>query len=309
MKVFALLILVLQNTCMVLVTKFSFQRRKQPYAVSTVVACSEFLKLLSSYFVLVLKDGQKTASDAVLEVPASALQLALPSVLYTIQNNLIFEGVRLLSPTTFMVCSQSKILTSAFFSGLLLKTNIIRRQYAALVILICGMILVQSDELGSQQALDVDATAQWTGSEQLIGCIVVFVASCISGFAGTYLEKLFRESGVRHLSIWHRNFQLACFSFPISCLTVLCQNRLRVTSCFQGYDVLVVFIITLHASGGIIVATVLKYAGNVLKCFAISISICTCAALASFSTGEDNMSIRTAIGIFMVIVSTFMYTR
>ena len=138
----ALFILTIQNTALVLVTKFSYRTAATPYVVSTVIASAELVKLVLSYVLLVASDGQSAARDALREVPSNATRLAVPSVLYVIQNNLLFEGVRLLSPTAYMVCSQSKILTSAICSVLLLGTRITRKQCVALMVLVCGMIMV-----------------------------------------------------------------------------------------------------------------------------------------------------------------------
>ena len=114
--------------------------------MSTVIANAELVKLVSSYILLVASDGKSAARVALREVPPNAIRLAVPSVLYVIQNNLLFEGVRLLSPTSYMVCSQSKILANAFCSVLLLGTRIARKQYVALLVLVCGMIMVQNEE-------------------------------------------------------------------------------------------------------------------------------------------------------------------
>ena len=82
---------------------------------------------------------------AFVEVPEHATRFALPSLLHVIQNNLLFEGVLLLSPTVYTACSQSKTLTSAFFGVLMLKSRITSRQFLALCLLICGMKLLQSE--------------------------------------------------------------------------------------------------------------------------------------------------------------------
>ena len=142
----ALIVLTIQNTALVLVTKFSYRESATPYVASTVIASAELVKLVLSSILLLASDGRDAATDALREVPSNAPRLAVPSVLYVIQNNLLFEGVRLLSPTAYVVCSQSKILTSALCSVLLLGTQISRKQYVALLVLVCGMVMVQSDE-------------------------------------------------------------------------------------------------------------------------------------------------------------------
>ena len=305
----ALFILTMQNTALVLVTKFSYRKSATPYVVSTVIASAELVKLALSYILLVASDGQSAARDALREVSSNATRLAVPSVLYVIQNNLLFEGVRLLSPTAYMVCSQSKILTSAICSVLLLGTRITRKQYVALLVLVCGMILVQGDEgRGSNVRLDKART-----EDTLQGMVAVLTAAFTSGFAGAYLEKMYKEVGAQKRSVWFRNAQLACFSLPVAMIGSAWRDgeRLRaIEGVFQGYDGVVLLVIALQAFGGLVVAAVLRYAGNVLKCFAVSISICNCAlATTVFANDGHNLSVTTSLGIALVIGSTFLYSN
>ena len=230
-KALALFALTIQNTALVLVTKFSYRETATPYVVSTVIASAELVKLVLSCVLLVASDGQSAARDALREVPSNATRLAIPSALYVVQNNLLFEGMRLLSPTAYMVCSQSKILTSAFCSFLLLVTRITRKQYVALLVLVCGMIMVQGEEGRGQNAPLHGAR---TG-ETLRGMVVVFTAAFTSGFAGAYLEKMYKEAGAKKRSIWFRSAQLACFSLPVAMIgSVWCdEERLRKIECLK----------------------------------------------------------------------------
>ena len=305
----ALFTLTIQNTALVLVTKFSYRKSATPYVVSTVIASAELVKLVSSYILLVASDGQSAARDALREVPPNATRLAVPSVLYVIQNNLLFEGVRLLSPTAYMVCSQSKILTSAFCSVLLLGTRITHKQYVALLVLVCGMVMVQCEEGRGQ---NVPSDGAQTG-EILRGMVATLTAAFTSGFAGAYLEKMYKEAGAQKRSVWFRNAQLACFSLPVAMIWSAWRDGEHLHAnegVFQGYDGVVVLVIALQAVGGLVVAAVLRYAGNVLKCFAVSISICNCAvATTLFSDDAHSLSASAILGIALVISSTFLYSN
>ena len=304
----ALFILTMQNTALVLVTKFSYRESATPYVASSVIASAELVKLILSCGLLVTSDGQSAVAAALRDVPASFARLAVPSVLYVIQNNLLFEGVRLLSPIAYTVCSQSKILTSAFCSVLLLGTRITRKQHVALLVLVCGMVMVQGDEGRRQNVPSEGAPA----GEMFRGIVAVFSAALTSGFAGAYLEKMYKEAGAKTSSVWFRNAQLACFSLPVALIgSAWCDGeRLRVMeSVFQGYDSVVLLVIALQAIGGLVIAAVLRYAGNVLKCFAVSISICSCTiATTVFSNDGHNLSTSAIFGITLVIYSTFLYS-
>ena len=142
-----LLVLTLQNTALVLFTKASYRSTAAPYIASTVIVCSEFVKFLASCALAVFSAGLRKLVWEFRAIPASATTLALPSVMYVIQNNLLLEGVLLLSPTAYMVCSQSKILTSALFGVLMLKLQISHQKIVALCSLTAGMILAQREHI------------------------------------------------------------------------------------------------------------------------------------------------------------------
>jgi UDP-sugar transporter A1/2/3 len=305
-RVLVLVMLTLQNTALVLVTKFSYRPSATPYSAPTVIACSECVKLTMSCLLLLGSTGKQTLADALLNLRSGAPRLVVPSLLYVIQNNLMFEGVRLLNPTMYAVCSQSKILTSAVFSVLLLRTRITRRQYLALFVLVAGMIVVET----SQNTGDgTDSQAQNASGSSFRGLCAVFVAALISGFAGAYLERIYKGLGFNKRSIWYRNVQLACFSLPAACISICFSDlqQLSLRYVFEGYDSVVITVILLQAIGGLVVSAVLRYAGNVTKCFAVSFSICNCAVATKLFSATQHDESTLLLGICLVIASTFMY--
>lgn len=306
----ALIVLTVQNTVLVLLTKLSFRGGAAHYLASTVVVCAELLKLVTSCVLLAHVDGRNAIMHALRETKSQAVRLALPSVLYVIQNNLLFEGMRLLSPTLYMVCSQNKILTSALFSALILRTSITRSQCVALVLLVCGMIIVQHTEETSHS---VYSHSVGTHKEHIPrGVFVVVTATFTSGFAGAYLEKLYKENKSKR-SIWYCNAQLAIISLPLAILTSCYKDheQLWTEGVFHGYDRIVMSVIMLQAMGGLTIAAVLRYAGNVLKCYAICISICSVVAATEFcsDSGNDSQHLNLVVGIILVVISIFMYSN
>ena len=81
--------------------------------------------------------------------------------------------------------SQSKILSSAFFSVILLKTRITCLQLTAIGVLVVGMMAVQYDE--SQHTLSEHHAEQ---PQNFKGIVYVFSSAGISGFLGAYLERI-----------------------------------------------------------------------------------------------------------------------
>jgi solute carrier family 35 (UDP-sugar transporter), member A1/2/3 len=177
------------------------------------------------------------------------------------------------------------------------------------MVLVCGMITVQNEEgCGSNVTSD-----RARPEDTLRGMVAVLTAAFTSGFAGAYLEKMYKEVGARTRSVWFRNAQLACFSLPVAMIGSTWRDRERLRAnegVFQGYDGVVLLVIVLQAVGGLVVAAVLRYAGKVLKCFAVSISICNCSiATTLFANDGHNLSVTASLGIALVIGSTFLYSN
>ena len=294
----ALVLLVFQNTALVLSMKASYRETATPYNSSTVVVLSELLKLCCCCSVIFLRLGINGVSDVVGEL-RGRLHFSLPSLLYCVQNNLLFIAIAELSATAYVVCSQAKILSTGIFSVCILGIKLSCVQWWALILLIVSMILVQTDGLDQFDS----STARGCTAR---GFAVMLAATSISGFAGVYLEKIYKsEVGY---DIWARNLQLGVFSFPISVFIAIHRYfaKFHNQGVFHGYNSIVVCIVLLNAGGGLLVAAVLTHASTILKCFATSVSICLCTIISAF-TNSEAITVRVFCGVVLVNVSTFAY--
>ena len=294
----ALSALTFQNTALVLLMKQSYRKDAVEYSAGSVVVLSELIK----FFLCVIKvssaDGHRRAVKAVRTAPTN-ISLALPSVLYIVQNNLLFEGVRNLPVSVYVVGSQAKILTSALFSYFLLGVHISYKKAGALLILVAGMTMVQLP----------NETNQGITQERnyFLGLSAVLLACCTSGFAGVSLERIYKSDGGG--SVWEKNMQLSCFSLPLSLMAAVAKDHelFRSDGFFYGYDATVCAVILLQAAGGLIVAIVMRHASTVLKCFAVALSICLCT-IVSASQGHETLSFSKIAGILFVNFATFLYS-
>lgn len=134
-KYVALVLLVLQNTLVVVFTGLSRNSNGNSpmYASTTAVVITEVLKMLSCFLVIGYEAGGvfgllKCLHDEIIAVPMELVKLAVPSFLYTLQNNLLYVALSNLDPATFQVGYQLKILTTAVFSVIMLNKSISRLQ-------------------------------------------------------------------------------------------------------------------------------------------------------------------------------------
>ncbi|CAF3811611.1 unnamed protein product [Rotaria sp. Silwood1] len=76
---------------------------------------------------------------------------------------------------------------------------------------------------------------------------------------------------------------------------------------FQGYSTIVWIVILLQATGGLIIATVIKYADNIIKGFATSLSIIFSSVISYFILHDFAPSLFFYMGTVFVLTATFLY--
>lgn len=279
-----------------------------PYFTSTAVLLSELTKLV----VCLVIAGQDSIKQnrGVLSYTRmweeilgnDSWKMLIPAGLYTLQNNLQYVSVSLLDAATFQVTYQLKILTTALCSVILLGTILGRMKWISLVLLTAGVALVQFPS-----GDDTKKKGGVSAAGQLMGLVSVLVGCVLSGLAGVYFEKVLKGSNT---SLWVRNVQLSLFSTAPALFGVMVVDGrgVREHGFFYGYTKWTVFAILLQAFGGLIVAVVVKYADNILKGFATSISIIL-SCLVSVWAFDFHISITFVLGTTLVIYSTYMYGK
>ena len=109
-KYLSLLVLVVQNTALVLTMRYSRTVTTGPmYLASTAVVLTELLKFIicvSMIFHSSDYDAARTITllkTEIIDKKSETLRLSVPSVLYTIQNNLLYIALSHLDAATFQV--------------------------------------------------------------------------------------------------------------------------------------------------------------------------------------------------------------
>ena len=91
-----------------------------------------------------------------------------------------------------------------------------------------------------------------------LGVLAALVAATLSSSAGIYFEAIIKNREERPPSLWVRNVQLCIFTLPIAAATAAWQWRAVLD---QGLviDWLTALLVVLNASGGLLVAAVIKH--------------------------------------------------
>lgn len=203
-----------------------------------------------------------------------------------------------LDVATYQITYQLKILTTAIFAVLILKKQLIRTQWLSLLLLIAGVAMVQ---LSDAKESNVNTENQ----SRVKGFMAAISACVLSGLAGIYFEKILKGSDV---SVWMRNVQLSLLSVPFGIGVIYFKHSTEISEhgFFFGYDLFVWYLVVLNATGGLMVAVVIKYADNILKGFACSLAIILTCIVSVFLFGFQ-LSLQFITGAAFVIGSVFLY--
>jgi len=136
----------------------------------------------------------------VVDSPNEMIKLCVPSLLYTIQNNLLYLALTNLDAATYQILYQLKILTTAVFSAIILGRRFSTTKWASLFVLTVGVAIVQVS--GSNDHHDASDNED---RNRFIGLVAVLCATCTSGFSGVYFEKILKGS---EITLWIRNIQM-----------------------------------------------------------------------------------------------------
>ncbi|KAI1342970.1 nucleotide-sugar transporter [Xylariaceae sp. FL0016] len=155
LKQVSLITLTFQNSALILIMHYS--RMMPPdgdhrYFTSTAVFLTEVIKLAISLTFAIYEVSRSLAPST----PATTIfeqiynsvfsgdgwKLAIPAVLYTLQNSLQYVAVGNLDPVHFQILYQLKILTTALFTVTMLGRSLSSKRWIALVILTMGISIV-----------------------------------------------------------------------------------------------------------------------------------------------------------------------
>lgn len=183
------------------------------------------------------------------------------AAIYGAMNILSYVSLRNIGAGIFTIFAQSKILTTAVFSSIILRRQYSWARWRAMVSLMLGVLLFTAPVWNDLTTSHVQA-----GGNAMIGTVAVLIEVTLSGFASIYFEKVIKTDP-EQLGIWERNFQLALGSFPIY-IMFLISNGGDEAGYFGGWTPLAWVLTTLGAAGGLLVALSIKYGDSILKTLA-----------------------------------------
>jgi UDP-sugar transporter A1/2/3 len=209
----------------------------------------------------------------------------------------------------YQITYQLKILTTAFMSVVLLNMTLNRYQIVSLGLLTTGVAMVQlaNTSDGPDTTSSTKQAADGPGSQSaFLGLSCVLLACLTSGFSGVYMEKVLKKG--RPVPLFVRNIQLSFLGLVLGLFAVIVSDGRQVAAFgfFQGYNMVVLWVIILQAGGGLMIAVVMKYADNILKGFATSISIVLSTWISTILF-DFRLSPLFVLGAAVVMSAVFLY--
>ncbi|XP_040905319.1 UDP-galactose translocator isoform X1 [Toxotes jaculatrix] len=308
LKYISLAVLVVQNASLILSIRYVRTLPGDRFFTTSAVVMAEVLKVLTCLLIILLqkrfsvKETVLFLVDSIVFQYKDTLKLAVPSLIYTLQNNLQYVAISNLPAATFQVTYQLKILTTALFSVLMLRKSLSRVQWISLLLLFAGVAIVQVQQEGNKEA----SVSGGSNQNYMVGLVAVVISCLSSGFAGVYFEKILKGSSA---SVWVRNVQLGIFGMALGMLGLWWNDGAAIAErgFLFGYTDMVWCVIFNQAFGGLLVAVVVKYADNILKGFATSFSIIVSTVMSIYLFGFHVDLLFTA-GAGLVIGAVYMYS-
>ncbi|CAM9142654.1 unnamed protein product [Lampetra planeri] len=308
LKYISLAVLVVQNASLILSIRYVRTLPGDHFFATSAVVMAEVLKVLTCLLIIILQKKLNVKEmvffllDSIVFQYKDTLKLAVPSLIYTLQNNLQYIAISNLPAATFQVTYQLKILTTALFSVIMLRKSLSRVQWVSLLLLFAGVAIVQVQQEGNKEA----SVSNGSNQNYMVGLVAVVISCLSSGFAGVYFEKILKGSSA---SVWVRNVQLGIFGMALGMLGLWWNDGAAVAEhgFLFGYSGMVWCVILNQAFGGLLVAVVVKYADNILKGFATSFSIIVSTVMSIYLFGF-HVDLLFTMGAGLVISAVYMYS-
>mmetsp|Transcript_18236 Transcript_18236/g.39362 ORF Transcript_18236/g.39362 Transcript_18236/m.39362 type:complete len:436 (+) Transcript_18236:132-1439(+) len=338
-RLFLLFLMTAQNSSVVLLSRYSRAgiSKADLYVINDVLMVTEIAKLV---FAAALEqnatNGQllRSIKENIFDRPMDFLRIIIPSLLYLIQNSLLYVAISNLTAPMFQVTYQCKLLTTAIVSVVMLQRRYSLKQWICLTALGLGVAIVvlgapedghtsdSEEEKEEEEKKKDDVNAQ----NLFAGLVAVTVACLCSAFAGVYFEMVLKKptnaggQARAPVSMWMRNVQMAFFSICIAVINMLREKEREDTGetdennnpiakpFMHGFTAWVYVIVLLQAGGGMLVAAVIKYADNVLKGMATGVSVVTATFFSTVLFGTT-LSTQFAVGAGIILVSVYLFSN
>ena len=324
---FVLILLAIQNCSKNLLMRY-VMKDSPKFFTSTAVLCCECMKFSLSvvYIITVQKKSFRSILTYLEHDMTNTLLLAVPATAYNLQMKLEYVALTNLNAAIFSVLVQTKLLCTAIMAYVVLRKKLKYIQIISLTLLTVGVMLCNLSGMSNSSST---TSSMMMDSATLTGVMATLGIAMSSGFASVYTEKVIKANrsitppiittvGVsaaaansfdrNEYGLAYTQVQLALMSICTIGLYALWQDLDKILEfgLFYQFSYSAMFSVLNSAIGGLIVASVLKYADSVLKGYATAMSVILTGIL-SMILFNTSLSIIYFLGIINVVTAVLLY--
>ena len=186
---------------------------------------------------------------------SSIIWFLLPAFLYAVSNNVTFAALMLMSPALFNLLMNLKIPLTGFMACGLLGYKLTPNLATSFVFLFVGSIFATLKR----------SNGEWDVEGSVYGLILMFVYAFCSAGAAVYTEYV-TKSRYPHESINLQNIKFCICSVLANSILMAIRGSIPFTT-FQPIHLASVAALGMN---GLVTSAVLKYAGSIVKTYAVS---------------------------------------
>jgi hypothetical protein len=313
-KIYAFGALVIIQSSIGAINKIALQTGGGQYKFhpSSALTMAEFIKLAMAV-TLHIMDVEESRADTpgksfLEKIPSAKLaarrSLSAPAVFhiltlalsYFVNNQLGFYLNMLTDPGTIFLFKSGSTVITAVMLKTFLGRPIVELQWAAIVMQVCGLVIVQYDSC--------------TGSPALAASVYLWMTfgTCITASNACRDDHLLKSLRV---SMHLQTMVLYCGGVVLNTVSFWCIPSLAAQGIgfFEGYDnIWALLVILLNAMIGIAIATVYKYCDAVVRTFATATVAVVMVLFSSVYLG-NSPNLVAWCGVTIVACSTWLYSR
>ncbi|CAE7498762.1 unnamed protein product [Symbiodinium natans] len=223
---------------------------------------------------------------------------AIPAMLYTLQNRLVFEALQRISPPEYQLLNNMKLFTTSLVFRVVMQRQLRVLQWMALVLLVLGMALATAP-CGDGR----DPTVQANRSDVWMGVAIMLAVSWCSALAGVLNEWLIKRSA----SVLEANIWLYGFGVVAAVFQLWAMDGTGVHDALSGFTSLLPWsVVVCNAILGQSIAFLFKYADSIVKLYAVSAAMAFTALFSAIFL-DFSMGFHNAAGYLVSFFSMCLY--
>jgi len=175
-------------------------------------------------------------------------------------------------------------------------------QWCALVLLMVGCA---TSQLASETSCDTSATAS-IFAVPIEGILICIALSILSASAGITTEWIMKKSNLKNDPLQRQNMHLYFFGIIFNFLGYWFSNDSK-GSFFEGYNFVTLLVVMSYSFSGLIVSVIMKYADNMVKIYAVAVSMALTMILSILLFPDFQPTLQLLFGIIIITISILQY--